>query len=411
REAISVLEQGLRLEPMDVRGRLAFADAQLASRAPESALRTYREVQTDPRFGATAQLGAGRAALALGREQDARRFFEGARRQSPRDPAAAVAVAQMQERQNDHRGAATSYADALRLAEEGGLFSARPSLLRSLVEAQIAAGELEIALDLLESARQNQSVQSALWWRLEATIWGRKSDFANRDRALREALESETGMVPAETLRLIDREGLSEKMVATIRTELDRRERPVGPAARMVIAPSMDVAPVAAPAAPGGVSASRSEGGASASHRNETPSAAAAAAPGRLVGRRAEVPASAADRPAPKSVSTPVLLSQPKGTLSAGNDADSLRSRRAQALAALGHLYQFRGDYTSALSVRRELTVLRGNGIDWFHLAEDLERANRRVEARDAWRQAVRKGGLPESAFRYAREKLTALGG
>ncbi|MFM7321972.1 MAG: tetratricopeptide repeat protein [Armatimonadota bacterium] len=220
-EAIRVLEEGLRTEPADPKARLAYADAQMVVNRPEGALRDYQKLALDPKWSASAKLGVGRAQLALGRPDEARKSFIEARKASPSDPAPMIAIGEMYLRTSEPRAAADSFASALRVAEAGGVVSARASLLRLLIEARIAASDLVGAGQAISEARAKEPGESSLWWRLESQVLRSRRDYPAAEEALRAALESDGSPYPLETLRAIDDAGWTRKFVATYRTALE----------------------------------------------------------------------------------------------------------------------------------------------------------------------------------------------
>jgi tetratricopeptide (TPR) repeat protein len=294
------------------------------------------------------------------------------------------------------------------LAENGGLFSARPSLLRSLVEARIAAGDHDNALATLERARRDQPAELPLWWRLEAKVWSAKQEFGSRDRALRSALDCDRSLVPTETLRAIDAEGLSEKMVAVYKTQLAALSGLHADPAPVVADSALQAGDATALRQPalrspgpgsGGVESAPAPALRAVRSRQAPPPWAAGSAPPSSVGAPG-----ASQRPAAPAVPRQVPPRSP-----AEDTAD--RELRVQCLTALGHLYEWRGQYRDGMAVWQDLTRLRGSGNDWFLLAQSLERASRWTEARDAWRKAVRSGELTDPARKHAAKKLSALGG
>lgn len=219
-EAVRALEDGLAKDPSNVRARLAFGDAQLQTRKAREALDTYQGLERNPEVGAAANIGAGRASLQMGNEDQAKGFFRNAQRLAPKDPAPLIAIGELQNQSKDFPAAVNSFSTALRLAEEGGLFSARSSLLRSLAEAQVAARRPDDALRTIRDAREREPAEAALWHRMEAQIHADRGDFVATEASLRRALDAETSLYPQPTLRAIEDRGLTRKLIAAYQLDL-----------------------------------------------------------------------------------------------------------------------------------------------------------------------------------------------
>jgi tetratricopeptide (TPR) repeat protein len=81
-----------------------------------------------------------------------------------------------------------------------------------------------------------------------------------------------------------------------------------------------------------------------------------------------------------------------------------------QLLATLGALYQRQGRAAeSAAAYRRALEIEPAVGAWWAGLAIALESAGQPAAAPEAYRRALRFGGLDARLDRYARERLAAL--
>lgn len=219
-EAIKALEEGVRQDPGNVRARLAIADAHLKAQRNSEALQTYRTLESSPDVAVAANIGAGQASLNLGQPSAAQGFFDNARRLAPRDPAPAMALGQMQVQQKRFGAAVSSFSTALHLAEEGGLFSARPSLLRAIASAHLEARRPDEALKTLEQALAQEPAEAPRWHRMAADAYTQRGDFVGVEAALRRSLDAETTLYPQATLKAIDDRGLTRKLIAAYQGEL-----------------------------------------------------------------------------------------------------------------------------------------------------------------------------------------------
>jgi tetratricopeptide (TPR) repeat protein len=227
-QAVVVFEAALRSDPDNVAARLAMGEAQLKSGRNADAIVTYRRIERAPQVAAFANTGLAQASVNLRRYDDAIRYLDTAQNVAPRDPAPVTARAQVQITRGDYSGAADSLKAALRLSQEGGLFSARPSLLRALAEAQLSAHRPKDALETLRQAVQVEPDSAPAWHRLSAHAYEEMGDRAEMEQALRRALDAETDLFPQDTLNAIAARGLVEKFLAAYRTDLEAARTGVG---------------------------------------------------------------------------------------------------------------------------------------------------------------------------------------
>lgn len=85
------------------------------------------------------------------------------------------------------------------------------------------------------------------------------------------------------------------------------------------------------------------------------------------------------------------------------------KANEIRCLSALGYLYRFSDDAGQEVEVRRDLSQLRGTGIDWFLLAEAQERKQERSDALASYQQAMNKGGLTRVAWERAKARIKVL--
>lgn len=328
--AIVSLESALRRDPNNPQANLALGDAQLRTGKPQEALNSYRRVEKVPGVAVFAATGAAQVSVQLGQLDAAVRSLETARRIAPKDPAPVMALAEIQMKQRSFADAAGTYAAALKLSQEGGLFSARPSLYRALTEALIAAKKFDQAQENLQRALAEEPDNAPTWHRLSAQIAGEKGDFVQVERELKLALICETSFFPQETLDAISKRGLLEKFIVVFRGDYN--------GARTGL---QDI-----PTSNGSVSI-----------RSVTPS----------------------------------------------------KENQVTALIGLGHLYRYLQRYPEEVSVRRDLVSLRGNGGDWFLLAQAQERLGERADARASYSRAIQTSDLTPSVQKLILARIRTL--
>ena len=164
--------------------------------------------------------GAARANMALGQSGAAVNDLQNVRKRAPKDPTPVAALAEIQMKTGSYAEAADSYASALKLSEEGGLFAARPSLQRALAEAQLSAKRPVDAQRTLQKALTDDPENEALWRRLLAKTYLDLNDRPAAELELKRALVNETSLYPQETLQAIAAEGWLEKFIVGFRADL-----------------------------------------------------------------------------------------------------------------------------------------------------------------------------------------------
>jgi len=219
-EAVGVLGGVLKKDPNNPRVVLAMGDAQFQAGNNRGALKLYSQIANVDSVAISAATGAARANVALGEIPSAISSLQNARKRSPKDPAPVAALADIQMKTGDFKGAVDSYASALKLTEEGGLFAARPSLQRALAEAQLASKQTEEAVKTLGRALQDDPENQALWRRLLARAYREQGDLPAAEQELKRALVADPALYPQETLAAISAEGWTEKFVAGFRADL-----------------------------------------------------------------------------------------------------------------------------------------------------------------------------------------------
>jgi tetratricopeptide (TPR) repeat protein len=218
--AVEVLGDALKFEPANPRALLALGDAQLQAGNNSGALKVYNQLTHISSVAIPAATGAARASMALGQASVAVASLQNARQRAPKDPAPAAALADIQMKTGNFADAADSYASALKLSEEGGLFSARSSLQRALAEAQLAAKRPADAQKTLELALISDPENAALWRRLLAKSWIAQNDLPAGEMELKRALVNELALYPKDTLEAIAAQGWTEKFIASFRADL-----------------------------------------------------------------------------------------------------------------------------------------------------------------------------------------------
>jgi tetratricopeptide (TPR) repeat protein len=86
--------------------------------------------------------------------------------------------------------------------------------------------------------------------------------------------------------------------------------------------------------------------------------------------------------------------------------------RRIVALVALAHLAQYQGDAGREIAFRQQAVTVDARGMNWFLLADAFRQRggpSRFAEARNAYQEAIRRGGLSPAALAEARSWLTRL--
>lgn len=219
-QAVEALDNALKFEPANPRALLALGDAQLQAGNNAGALKVYNKLTNINSVAVPAATGVARASMALGQASIAVSSLKSARQRAPRDPAPAAALGDIQMKTGNYAEATESYASALKLSEEGGLFSARSSLQRALAEAQLAAKRPGDAQQTLQKALVADPENEALWRRLLAKSLIEQNDRPNAEQELKRALLNERVLYPKDTLELIAAEGWTEKFVASFRADL-----------------------------------------------------------------------------------------------------------------------------------------------------------------------------------------------
>lgn len=219
-QAVDMLGGALKFEPANPRALLALGDAQLQAGNNTGALKVYNQLTNINSVAVPAATGVARASMALGQASVAVTSLKNARQRAPRDPAPAAALAEIQMKTGNYADAAESYASALKLSEEGGLFSARSSLQRALAEAQLAAKRPADARQTLERALISDPENEALWRRLLAKSLIEQKDPISAEQELKRALVNEKTLYPKDTLEAIAAEGWTEKFIASFRADL-----------------------------------------------------------------------------------------------------------------------------------------------------------------------------------------------
>lgn len=218
--AVEMLEGAMRIERNNPRALLALGDAQLQSGNNAGALKVYNQLTNVSSVAVPAATGVARASMALGQASVAVASLKSARERAPRDPAPAAALADIQMQTGKYAEAVESYMSALKLSEEGGLFSARTSLQRSLAEAQLAAHRPAEAQQTLERALVSAPESAALWHRLLAKSLIEQNNRPLAEQELKRALVQEQALYPKETLEAIAAEGWTERFIASFRADL-----------------------------------------------------------------------------------------------------------------------------------------------------------------------------------------------
>lgn len=85
------------------------------------------------------------------------------------------------------------------------------------------------------------------------------------------------------------------------------------------------------------------------------------------------------------------------------------REAEAYALASLAHLLRFTNAVREEVSLRRDLVRIRGNGTDWFLLAQAQEILGENVDAATSYGEAMRKGDLTSAYQNLAFQRIRAL--
>ncbi len=218
--AVAALDGVLKTDPKNPRALLALGDAQLQAGNNAGALRVYKQLVQIESVAVSAATGAARANMALGKAGAAVSDLQDVRRRAPKDPSPVAALAEIQMKTGSYAEAADSYASALKLSEEGGLFAARPSLQRALAEAQLSAKRPRDAQRTLQQALQDDPENEALWRRLLAKTYLEQGDRPAAEQELKRALVNELSLYPQETLQAIAAEGWTEKFIAGFRADL-----------------------------------------------------------------------------------------------------------------------------------------------------------------------------------------------
>ncbi|WP_394796153.1 tetratricopeptide repeat protein [Armatimonas sp.] len=219
-QAVLTLEGALKTDPANPRALLAMGDAQFQSGNHSGALKLYNQLSQVESVAVPAATGAARASMALGQASVAVSNLKSVQKRAPKDPTPVAALADIQMKTGSFAEAADSYASALKLSEEGGLFAARPSLQRALAEAQLSAKRPTDAQRTLQKALQEDPENEALWRRLLAQSYLEQNDRPAAEMELKRALNNERSLFPQETLQAIAAEGWTEKFIAGYQADL-----------------------------------------------------------------------------------------------------------------------------------------------------------------------------------------------
>jgi tetratricopeptide (TPR) repeat protein len=89
---------------------------------------------------------------------------------------------------------------------------------------------------------------------------------------------------------------------------------------------------------------------------------------------------------------------------------DRVSGRRIPALVALAHIARYRNEFREEVRLRQELAKLRNNAWDWFLMGETYDlRLMEPANARNAYLQAARIGGLNDAPVTFLRQRLERL--
>jgi Tfp pilus assembly protein PilF len=211
-EAIQTFESALSLDPKNVQAQLWKGDAQLRTGQNRKALMTFQQVYKVSDIPVTvasqAMTGIGRAYANTRQDTAALDSLNTAQRLAPGDPTPSAIIGDIQLRNGDVNAAVSAYDTALRITRDGGLFSQRPVLYRSLAESLLSAGKIDRAREVLTQALTEEPAQSSLWHRLLAHVALKQGDRGAAKEHLRSAIEEAPGPYPLETLRAIDAQGM-----------------------------------------------------------------------------------------------------------------------------------------------------------------------------------------------------------
>lgn len=351
-EAIKIFEQAIARDPENVQVLFYRADAQRQAGDLPAAISSYRSIekqkvaQKQPAVVAQALTGLGQAYAANGQFDSARAVLSRAQTIAPTDPAPPAALAEVQTRQKDFRGAAVSYDAALRLTKASGLFGTQAVLYQALAQTQISARQSDAALNTLTRAMADEPDSLFLWQRMRGDALLIAGDNAGAENAFRAALEAQTGagIFPQDTLADIASHGMLVAIASSYLADLTE--------------------------SPGSGHIRNSAGGFGGGSVNGSPT---------IVMRAAGPAASSAER-------------------------------EAKAHAALAVIAQYRGDTSGEREHREALTQLRSRASDWFTLAETYEqRVRDAARAKMAYTKALNLGGLTEVQANRARAKVRIL--
>ncbi|MBC8104213.1 MAG: tetratricopeptide repeat protein [Cytophagales bacterium] len=219
-EAIAAFQAALALDPGNSEAQIAKADAQLQSGMVEDAVASYRKVEgsKNNRIASQAATGIGQAYAVRGQVSDAVKALNRAQQLAPADPAPAAALGEVQLQARNYPAAAAAYDDALRLSR-GRLFVSRAILYRALAETQLSAQNGEGAIETLQRALLDEPAGKPLWLRLWAQALYLRGDTNGGEAKLKQALASESGRYPQDTLNALDARGLIPSLIRDLEAQ------------------------------------------------------------------------------------------------------------------------------------------------------------------------------------------------
>ena len=198
--------------------------SRLSQGKPDEAIRTFKSaLDLDPRN----KKARVQQETAIGSQYASNRDYpraistlNNAQRLSPKDPTPTVMIAQIETNNGNLPAAAGAFQIALNITRNGGLFSQRPVLFRSLAETWLTAKQPDKARETLLEALTEEPNSAPLWYRLLAQADVELGQPDHAQEMLKSALDSEPGPYPADTLRAIDSYGWMDTIKGVYEREL-----------------------------------------------------------------------------------------------------------------------------------------------------------------------------------------------
>ncbi|MBC8137275.1 MAG: tetratricopeptide repeat protein [Fibrella sp.] len=106
------------------------------------------------------------------------------------------------------------------------------------------------------------------------------------------------------------------------------------------------------------------------------------------------------------------MYSNSVGVVGRGSDSPTTPEREARALIALAAIAQYQSKTADEVKYRETLARFRSRGADWFALADAYDgRLRDAAKAKQAYREALNRGGLSDAQTERSRLRVKQIGG